>query len=175
MKIYTKNGDGGKTTLLSGKKVPKNNPVIEIVGCLDELNACFGMLHALRNKKIRKLVLDLQADLFLIGAELVGGDKEFNYSEKTKILEEVIDELSQELPALKNFMLPGGSKHAAQLHMCRAAARKLEREAVSLKEKLKYKKMPALIKYLNRISDLLFVMARYVNFKLGIKENIWKI
>jgi len=175
MKIYTKNGDDGQTSLLNGKKVPKDNSTIEIIGCLDELNASLGLLHALRSKKIRELVLGLQTDLFSISAVLAGGKTPFNYEEKTLEFEEVIDKLSSEMPVLKNFILPGGAKHAAQLHMCRAAARKLERVVISLKKDLNYQNVADLIKYLNRMSDLLFVMARYVNFKLGIKENIWKV
>ncbi|MFC1756284.1 cob(I)yrinic acid a,c-diamide adenosyltransferase [Patescibacteria group bacterium] len=174
MKIYTKNGDGGETSLLNGKKVLKNDPTIELIGSLDELNAYLGQLHTLRNKKIRKMVLDMQADLFSISAELAGGEKAYEYEKKTKEMEETIDILTKGLPELKNFILPGGSKHAAQLHLCRASARKLERQAVGIKSELNSKDVDDLIKYLNRMSDLLFVMARYVNFKLGIKENIWK-
>lgn len=172
MKIYTKTGDNGETVLLNGEKVGKQSPVVEVIGCFDELNASLGLVHPIRNKKIKGIVLDLQRDLFLMGSSIVGRVEAVNYEEKTKKLEDLIDELSAQLPALKNFILPGGSKYAAHLHLSRSLARRLERRVVSIQKE--HPKVKDLMKYLNRLSDLLFVMARYVNFKLGIKETIWK-
>ena len=172
MKIYTKTGDNGETVLLNGKKVKKDDPIVEIIGCLDELNASLGLLHTIRNKKIKSVVLDLQRDLFLIGSFIVGEDQAIDYDNKTKKLENFIDDFTNKLPALKNFILPGGSKHAAQLHLSRSFARRLERKIISIQKE--HEQVKDLMKYLNRLSDLLFVMARYVNFKLGIKETIWK-
>lgn len=172
MKIYTKIGDNGETLLLNGKKISKNAPIIEVLGCFDELNASLGLLHTLRDKKIKKIILDLQKDLFHMGSNLIVGDSKIDYEVEVKKLEKLIDELNQELPQLKNFILPGGSGHAAQLHFSRSLARRLERRVVSIQKK--YQHVAGLMKYLNRLSDLLFVMARYVNFKLGIKEIIWK-
>ena len=172
MKIYTKKGDNGETVLLNGKKVKKDDPIVEVIGCFDELNASLGLIHTVRTKQIKKIILDLQRDLFLMGSSIVGGDHTIDYLEKTRKLEELIDEFSKQMPPLKNFILPGGSKYAAQLHLSRALARRLERRVVSVQKEHQY--IRDLMKYLNRLSDLLFVMARYVNFKLGIKETIWK-
>jgi len=119
--------------------------------------------------------LSLQADLFAIGTDMAGFNKVFSYEEKTKDLENHIDHLSESLPSLNNFIIPGGSKYSAQLHISRAIARRLERSLVALKKSSGKDNLSAkkVIGYVNRLSDLLFVMARYVNFKLGIKETIW--
>ncbi len=174
MPIYTKQGDKGETNLNSST-LKKSHPLLDLIGNIDELNSSLGLLHAIRNKKIRALVEDLQNDLFSLGAKLSGAKIDLNYSSRTNDIEHAIDELSLSLPKLSNFIIPGGSKFAAQLQLSRAVARRTERSAVALMEKgvLKDSEGEGLITYLNRLSDLLFVMARYVNFKLGIKDTIW--
>lgn len=174
MRIYTKRGDDGSTTLRDSP-MNKDDPLLDLLGNLDELNSHLGLLHTVKNKEIKGIVFDLQDDLFSIGAEISGNNSKLNLEKKTKDLETYIDELSDEMPSLKNFILPGGSDHAARLHLTRAVARRLERSAVKLRNKRSYEDIPiqGLIRYLNRISDLLFVMARYVNFKLGVEDTIW--
>ena len=174
MVIYTKKGDDGKTTI-NNAPIDKNHLLLEALGNLDELNSSLGMLHAIRNKKVKRIILDLQNDLFEIGTDLAGFNKGFSYDEKTKELESHIDQLSASLPPLKNFIIPGGARHAARLQLSRSVTRRLERSLVALKKSAGKDKLTAseAIKYVNRLSDLLFVMARYVNFKLGIKEIIW--
>jgi len=174
MTVYTKKGDKGKTTV-NNVHLAKNDALLKVLGNLDELNSSLGLLHTIRNKKIRIIILDLQKDLFSIGADLASRKKAFAYEGCTEELERKIDDLSKSLPPLRNFILPGGSKNAAQLQISRSVARRLERSIVSLKKTGKYNELPLLqvVKYTNRLSDLLFVMARYVNFKLGIKEIIW--
>jgi len=176
MTVYTKKGDDGKT-FVNNTSVEKDHPLLEVLGNLDELNSSLGTIHALRIKKVRNVSLSLQDDLFSIGTDLAGRKERFSYEEKTKELEKLLDELSENLPTLKNFIIPGGSKHAAHLHLSRAIARRLERSLVALRNSGNGKKLPLVeaIKYINRLSDLLFVMARYVNFKLGVKERIWPI
>jgi cob(I)alamin adenosyltransferase len=176
MKIYTKNGDQGKTRI-NHQSLEKDALILDVLGHFDELNSSLGLLHTLRNKKIKKIVLQLQDDCLAIGADLARKLDEFAYMEKVEEFEKIIDELSEELPHLKNFILPGGSRHAAQLQISRSIARRLERRLVTLKNSGKYPKklLKGTIVYVNRLSDLLFVMARYVNFKLGIKEIIFKI
>jgi len=171
MKIYTKSGDNGETVLLNGKRVAKSEPIVEVLGCFDELNASLGLLHTFRNKEIRDTVIDLQKDLFLMASNLVEDSGKVDYKRKTEKLEKLIDKLDKKPPKLNNFILPGGSRHAAQLHFSRALARRLERRVTAVQKD--YDHIPKLMKYLNRLSDLLFVMARYANLKLGIKEIIW--
>ena len=175
MKIYTRNGDDGYTYLLKNRKIPKDDILMEVIGQFDELNTSLGILHAVRDRKIKKVVLGVQRDLLAIGSLLAGYEDDFLFSENIKIMEELIDTFSKKLPPLKSFILPGGSQHSSQLQKCRSVARRLERSLVSLSRKETYKNLPVkdLVMYTNRLSDLLFVMARYVNFKLGIKEIIW--
>lgn len=155
----------------------KDDNLIVVLGDLDELNSCLGLLHVVRNRKIRTLVLNLQDDLFHLGADLAGGRSLFRYEERIQQLESTMDALQKDLPLLKNFIIPGGSPSSSWLHLARSVARRLERSLVMLKRR--GKNIPAVtekaIKYTNRLSDLLFVMARYVNFKLGVKEVIWPI
>ncbi len=176
MSIYTKKGDNGDTYLLRGGRVSKDSFIIGLLGTADELNASLGFLHTSRNKKIIQLSQMVQNDLFLIGAYLAGGKKDIDFKDRIAWLESNIDELDQQLPSLKNFILPGGSRYAAHLHQSRAICRRFERKVYKYYKGKRSKDDldKDMLIYLNRLSDLLFVMARYVNFKLGIKDIIFK-
>lgn len=176
MKIYTKNGDSGFTSLISGKKLHKSEQIFSAIGALDELNAFLGLTHTIRNKLIRDMVLGIQNDLMIIGGILAGTKTTMDLQKNVNMIESYIDKLDEKLPTLKNFILPGGSIYAAYLHTARVICRRFERELLKVDfsnytiTKIELKN---LIIYTNRLSDLLFMMARFINYKLGIKEKIW--
>jgi cob(I)alamin adenosyltransferase len=178
MKIYTKTGDEGKTSLFGGEKVDKNNIRIKAYGTVDELNSVIGLsLTEDVNIKTREILVELQHTLFLIGGELATpptvnssaikhvSDNEISFIEKK------IDELEIDLSPLKNFILPGGSKAAAILHLARTVCRRAEREIVEIDQNEKINKK--VIIYINRLSDLLFVMARFENHVTSTPETEW--
>ncbi|MEK7067847.1 MAG: cob(I)yrinic acid a,c-diamide adenosyltransferase [Patescibacteria group bacterium] len=177
MKIYTKTGDGGESSLYGGTRLLKSDVRLSAYGTIDELNASLGLVLAQTGADYYTVELRrVQAELFRVGAELattagqklpvtVVGNKEID------VLEKHIDELELELPELKNFILPGGSQLAAQLHYTRTVARRAEREVVKLKASVNLR--PELLMYLNRLSDYLFVLARHANSRVGDKEIIW--
>jgi len=192
MKIYTKTGDLGETSLLTGSRVTKDCINLKVNGELDELSSVLGIIVSIChaefisefNKEILKLVqggiIRIQKDLFKIGVEVSSlqnaiENASVNASETIlekdiKSLEKQIDEMEKELPELKNFILPGGSVFSANLHLARSICRRTERELVHFGKEVKIR--PEVFGYLNRLSDLLFVMARFVNFKSGVKESI---
>lgn len=177
MAIYTKKGDRGETSLydqdLSQKrKVAKDTARIRAIGSVDELNSALGVASSFsKDKDFKGLIGGIQRDLFTVGAILAGGKLSFSRA-KVKKLERVIDKLEGKLPPLKNFILPGGSKLAAQLQLDRAVARRAEREIVALKREEDVK--PQILEYFNRLSDFLFMLSREANYKEGIKEQAWK-
>ncbi len=177
MAIYTRFGDKGKTALHTGKTVSKGSVRVEAYGNLDELNSFLGVVLAqLKDKRIRKEILEIQNDLFEIGASLAGpGEKEHQkLAKKLKIrvleFEKEIDALTKKLPKLKNFILPGG-KVGSLLHYARTVARRAERRTVALAEKEAV--LSEVLVYLNRLSDLLFMFARIINYQEKQKEIIW--
>lgn len=180
MKIYTRRGDAGLTSLYKSKrKVSKDDQRIISYGTVDELNSSLG--HALsfltpKSKKTKKILLKIQEDLHKIASELATHPKftpPFLVGKgKVEYLENIIDEYDTKLPPLTNFIFPGGSKAGSCLHLSRSIARRLEREVVKLNQKEKLN--PNLLKYLNRLSDCLFILARAVNLQEGAKENIWR-
>jgi cob(I)alamin adenosyltransferase len=180
IKIYTRQGDGGKTRLFGGRIVPKDNTRIEICGTLDELNSVLGLVLGMpSNGRMKKILRQLQNDIFLISAELAAplaqGKKGFRvrFREQDILhLENVIDELDERLPLLENFILPGGTSTAAWLHLARTVCRRAERRLVTLQRREKTD--PGIQIYLNRLSDLLFVLARYANQQQGKKDITWK-
>lgn len=187
MSIYTKTGDKGRTSLFGGKRVSKANAIIAAVGETDEFNSCFGLIIAKlenfsqrerkpRNRDLSFFVKDffpaIQSDLFAIGAVLAGGKLKLNLNARVSEMETRIDGMEKQLPPLSNFILPGGSEIAACVHVGRSVCRRAERGIVALAEKQTVD--PAIIKYFNRLSDLLFMTARLVNDRAGIKERIWK-
>jgi len=174
MALYTKFGDRGQTSLLGGSVVTKDEPRVEAYGAVDELNAVLGVVIAFSDiDDVTASLSRIQKDLFVIGAELAGGKKHIRPS-RVGDLEKEIDVLWPELPPLKHFIIPGGSKIASLLHLARTVCRRAERQVVLLSNKEKKKVNPDIIVYLNRLSDLLFTHARYVNYKKKKEEVIWK-
>ena len=180
MKIYTKTGDTGETGLLNGRRVTKDSLRVEAYGEVDELNAAVGLARsAIPDLQIAGLLIEIQKDLLSMGAQLADPDfADKNRSEKfyipeTRIqsLEKTIDEWEKELPPLRKFILPGGSQAGASIHLARTICRRAERQVVQLGRQEKFS--PQLIVYLNRLSDFLFVLARYINHKSGSPEIPW--
>ena len=178
MKIYTRTGDDGTTGLLGPGRVPKSSPRVEAYGGVDELNAALGAARALdREEWLAEELGTLQARLFSVGAELAAAEAamlerlERIGEADIEALERWIDRLDAGLPALRNFILPGGSELAAQLHLARAVCRRAERRLVALGQQEVVE--PRLVRFLNRLGDLLFVMARWVNQRAGIQETEW--
>lgn len=186
MKIYTGGGDKGKTSLFSGERVMKHHIRIEAYGDLDELNSLLGAVAALLPEKELQLKMDLdqiQSNLFMAGAWLATtpDSSAIGYltplsPELSKDLEERIDALSEALPELKEFILPGGQPVAAWSHVARTVCRRCERrltELIADGKTGKNDQLPAIQVYLNRLSDYLFVMARYLNQILGTADKTW--
>jgi len=170
MKIYTKTGDGGETGLFGGERVSKNAIRIEAYGTIDELNAFIGLtIIEVSDKSVKDLLQKIQNWLFSIGADLATPDDEktkklnvFRTPEEYYLhLEKEIDKYESKLYKLRNFILPGGTKGAALLHICRTIARRAERKVVALNSTVKIGKN--IIIFLNRLSDLFFVLARFDN------------
>ncbi len=175
-KIYTKIGDKGSTQLGDGKMVNKDSLRVNAYGSVDEANATIGLSILRTNIKIKKILKIVQNDLFDLGADLCIPDKK--NTQKLKItkdrvdyIEEKIDNFNKELSSLNSFILPGGSESSTYLHIARTVTRRAERKIVALSKKEKIN--PITIIYLNRLSDLLFVLARYTNNK-GKKDILWK-
>lgn len=186
MKVYTGGGDKGKTSLFSGERVPKHHIRIEAYGDLDELNSVLGAVAAYLPADTQEIQDDLagiQANLFLAGAWLATtpDSSAIGYlaplpAQAAKDLEGRIDGLSEVLPPLKEFILPGGQPVAAWSHVARTVCRRCERRLTELIEASNAERgeLAAIQIYLNRLSDYLFVLARYLNKLLGTKDNVWK-
>ncbi|MEX0616822.1 MAG: cob(I)yrinic acid a,c-diamide adenosyltransferase [Candidatus Woykebacteria bacterium] len=181
VKIYTRTGDRGETSLYGGKRISKDHLRVETYGTIDELNAALGTAHSfITDTKIRTIIEKIQNELFNIGAELstptkVGKDTKQKFSigkEKIQYLENVIDQLDEKLPLLRNFILPGGSNASSLLQLSRSIARRAERRLITLSRKEEINEN--LLSYINRLSDFLFVLARYLNKKTNGNETIWK-
>lgn len=174
MKIYTRTGDTGETALFGGKRVSKDDARIEAYGTVDELNSFIGVARAAWPESPADGELEkIQNDLFDVGAQLAApGNDRFTGADPRRIeeLERAIDHAEKELTPLTNFILPGGSMAAAQLHVARTVCRRAERIVVSLGNEAPQ----GAIVYLNRLSDFLFVAARFVNAKLETADVIWK-
>ncbi|MER2038962.1 MAG: cob(I)yrinic acid a,c-diamide adenosyltransferase [Solibacillus sp.] len=175
MKLYTKQGDTGKTSIIGGR-VDKDHLRVEAYGTIDELNSFIGKaVSELDSAKFQDVINDLTAiqhELFDGGGDLANVMKERHYKlseEPIAILEKRIDALSDEAPALQRFILPGGAPAAATLHIARTVARRAERQTVSLMKEID-DVSPIVQKYLNRLSDYLFAAARVVNHRLSIKD-----
>lgn len=172
-KIYTRTGDSGTTALGDGSRVDKDCQRIETYGSLDELNSLVGMVLALEIRSdVRNLLETVQHNLFDLGAEFcIPGYEQINQAHVDS-LETALDTLNEELPALKEFILPGGNQPAAACHVARTVCRRCERLAVSLARETTVN--PRSLRYLNRLSDLLFVIARVLARQDGGKEILWK-
>ncbi|MHC4996237.1 MAG: cob(I)yrinic acid a,c-diamide adenosyltransferase [Planctomycetota bacterium] len=180
MKIYTRSGDDGTTGLFGGDRTVKDSQRVEAYGTIDELNACLGLAAATPDipTALLTIVGRLQAELFEIGANLCtppGKPNEHiphvSAAHITQI-ENDIDTLSVPLPEMKHFILPGGSELAARLHLARTVCRRAEREIIALSREEEV--APLIVTYTNRLSDLLFVMARAANQAAGVEDVPWK-
>ena len=176
-RIYTRLGDDGETHLGDMSRVPKTHPRIEAYGTVDELNAQLGVALALPGlpEPTAGFLRRIQNDLFDVGADISvpeGGERERLRvrPEQTAWLEEACDEVNDALPPLKSFVLPGGTPAAAQLHVCRTVCRRAERRVIACGDEVNAE----CVRYLNRLSDLLFILARAVNVAAGGGEPLWE-
>lgn len=178
MKIYTRTGDTGETSLFGGTRVGKDDPRVAAYGDVDELNAHLGLARAsAADAELDTELVRLQRDLFALGAQLADPTKQVGAKVSKAVLrdgdverlEQVIDKFEAELPPLRNFILAGGSPCGAALHIARAVCRRAERGMVALEPAVD----PVLLKYINRLSDLLFVLARVANQRAGAAETTW--
>lgn len=181
MKIYTKTGDAGLTGLFGGGRVSKDDPRVEAYGDVDELNASLGLVRAVEMMpRIDEVLVPIQRDLFSLGALLATPDrgKMHDHLSKAQIdesrireLERAIDECDEELEPLRAFIVPGGTPKAAALHVARTVCRRAERRVIHLQKEVE---IPAIVVvYLNRLSDLLFTLARVANTRAGAGEVTW--
>lgn len=177
-KIYTKAGDDGKTGLIGGERVSKHHIRVDSYGTVDELNSHIGMIRCfVKGEKEEILLSEVQNDLFTMGSFLASSPGSSIAlpalgEEKILRLESEIDRLTLELPELQNFILPGASLQGSQAHIARCVCRRAERLVVSLSEN---ESVPGfVVKYLNRLSDYLFTLARFLDHKNGGIEIIWK-
>ena len=175
MAIYTRTGDKGKTSLFDGKRVLKSDKKVETYGTVDELNSAIGAAAAfVKVASIKKELEEIQNDLLEIGSSLaVSTTLPVDQLSKRPVeFEKLIDKLTKQMPPLSQFILPGGGKGGSLLHVARTIARRAERRVVGLSKSENIDDITII--YLNRLSDLLFTMARFVNYKEGQKEKIWK-
>ncbi len=179
MKIYTKTGDDGSTGILGKGRLRKDDARIEAYGTIDELNAVLGVVRASGlDASADAMAAQLQDELFTVGAALADPNPEGKFhnqitDEHVANLERAIDQMVDEVPPLQSFILPGGSAAAAQLHLARAVSRRAERLVVHLAHQENEHVSTPLLLYLNRLSDLLFVMARAVNHRMGVADIPW--
>ena len=186
-KVYTRTGDNGETALVGGKRVPKDSARIEAYGTIDELNSIVGLARAFNEEKLSEgeahrfldLVLrQIQDELFDLGSELATPPDFFQEGmyrvgeREVKKIEQLIDECQKSLEPLKSFILPGGGKLGAYLHQCRTVCRRAEREILRLSRVEELSKWP--VKYVNRLSDLFFVLSRWISKQTGEEEYLWQ-
>jgi cob(I)alamin adenosyltransferase len=181
LKIYTKTGDDGQTALFGGGRVEKDHPRVEAYGDVDELNACLGMARSVEMMpRIDEVLVPIQRDLFSIGALLATPDHERMREQLRKAridedriaeLERAIDDCEKELDPLTSFILPGGTPKSSALHVARTVCRRAERRVVSLQHDVGLPELVVI--YLNRLSDLLFMLARVANRRAGAGEVTW--
>jgi cob(I)alamin adenosyltransferase len=179
VKIYTKAGDTGETSLLGGTRVPKDHLRVAACGDVDETNAALGAVRAFSGEPLERRLLAIQKDLFAIGAQLADPThkvaarhaKAAVAAAHVRRLEKAIDTREEKLPPLRSFVLPGGTPAAALLHHARTVCRRAERSVVTLAREADID--PRIIVYLNRLSDLLFVLARFENHRAGLDEDRW--
>lgn len=180
MKIYTKTGDKGETGLFGGERVSKSNLRLNAYGTIDELNSFLGLaLIEVSSVEVKNIIQDLQNKLFVLGSDLAAPETEKNKKLKITRLpdsyileaEQAIDKFEAQLDKLKNFILPGGSKGSALLHICRTISRRAEREVVALKNTEHIGEN--IVIFLNRLSDLFFVLSRFENKYSNIPDTKW--
>jgi cob(I)alamin adenosyltransferase len=186
-KVYTRTGDRGETSLVGGRRVPKDSPRIESYGTIDELNSIVGLARVFNEEKLEKgeahrflnsVLRQLQDELFDLGSELATPAdffKEGMYrvgEREVKKLEQLMDECQKELKPLKSFVLPGGGRISAYLHQCRTVCRRAEREILRLSRTEELGEWPLI--YINRLSDLFFVLSRWISKQAGEAEYLWQ-
>jgi cob(I)alamin adenosyltransferase len=186
-RVYTRTGDKGETALVGGKRVPKDSPRIEAYGTVDELNSIVGLARSFNDEKLDAgdahrfldvVLRQLQDELFDLGSELATAQDaayEGMYrvgEQEVKKLEQLIDECQKDLDPLKSFVLPGGGKIGAYLHQCRTVCRRAEREILRLSRVEELGEWP--VKYVNRLSDLFFVLSRWISKQTGESEYLWQ-
>jgi cob(I)alamin adenosyltransferase len=186
-RVYTRTGDKGETALVGGKRVSKDSPRIEAYGAIDELNSIVGLARAFNDEKLNvshghrfldMVLRQIQDELFDLGSELATPPdflKQGMYQvgeREVKKLEQLIDECQKELEPLKSFVLPGGGKIGAYLHQCRTVCRRAEREILRLSRVEELSEWP--VKYVNRLSDLFFVLSRWISKQTGESEYLWQ-
>jgi cob(I)alamin adenosyltransferase len=182
MSIYTRTGDTGSTSLFGNTRVLKCEELVEVYGSLDELNSWIGHIASLfPSADVKQFLQTIQSDLFTIGSTLAGwkGDL-FGLDGRVKEMEARIDAMETDLPKINNFILPGGSELAAHAHITRSICRRVERQMVGLKARnvkdrqtVREENLNRMIKYLNRLSDLFFLLARFINKKENVEEVTW--
>jgi cob(I)alamin adenosyltransferase len=183
VRIYTRTGDAGDTGLFGGGRVPKSHPRVEAYGDVDELNAAIGFARSIEKMpRIDEVLVPVQRDLFAIGALLATPDREKmrQHLEKARVdderitqLEHAIDDGDRELDPLRSFIVPGGTPKAAALHVARTVCRRAERRVVALSDSETEEIPGVVVIYLNRLSDLLFTLARVANQRAGAGEVTW--
>lgn len=175
MKIYTKTGDKGQTSLFNGERRSKDDIRIEAYGSVDELNSFLGLLTSkVNDTEVIEVLLDIQKNLFDLGSMLANPtntSKAVIKEEHIEGLESGIDNMNEFLPSLKTFILPGGNESAALAHVCRTVCRRAERRTISLS--MEHEIEPITVKYLNRLSDYFFVLSRKLIHDKGDKEIQW--
>jgi cob(I)alamin adenosyltransferase len=181
LKIYTKSGDLGKTSLIGGTKVPKSHLRIESYGTVDELNSYIGLVSdQVTDEHLKEILKEIQDRLFTVGSSLAcDPDKaplmkipDLKESDIV-LLENEIDHMNEVLPVMKNFILPGGHPAVSTAHITRCVCRRAERLCVNMQEHELFVD-PLVIKYINRLSDYLFVLSRYIGHLMGVIEIAWK-
>ena len=186
-RVYTRTGDKGETGLVGGRRVPKDSPRIEAYGTVDELNSIVGLARVFNEEKLEdgeahrfldRVLRDIQEELFDLGSELAtppdltrAGSHHIGEREITR-LEEILDGCQKELGPLKSFVLPGGGRIGGYLHQCRTVCRRAEREILRLSRVEESTELPLI--YMNRLSDLFFVLSRWVGKRLGEREYLWQ-
>jgi cob(I)alamin adenosyltransferase len=186
-RVYTRTGDKGETSLVGGKRVPKDSPHIEACGTIDELNSIVGLARVFNEEKLAGhdahrfldvVLRKIQDELFDLGSELATPEDfyqpgMYRVSEKqVEKIEQLIDECQKSLEPLKSFVLPGGGKVGAYLHQCRTVCRRAERQVLRLSRAEPMSEWP--LKYLNRLSDLFFVLSRWISKQTGQDEYLWQ-
>ncbi|HMO38976.1 MAG TPA: cob(I)yrinic acid a,c-diamide adenosyltransferase [Saprospiraceae bacterium] len=177
-KIYTKTGDQGETSLFGGKRLPKHHLRIEAYGTVDELNSWVGLLRdSTADESVQSLLKNVQDRLFTLGSNLASDpDKDMLTPDileaDVTALETAMDEMNETLPPLKNFILPGGHPTVSHAHIARCVCRRAERQVVALAQNEPVEMI--VVRYLNRLSDYLFVLARKLATDLGAAEVVWK-
>jgi len=176
-KIYTKTGDDGTTGLFGGARLPKDHIRIEAYGTVDELNAVIGwLMSTIPDKQIDTLLQTIQSRLFTVGSNLASEPGKDMITpdlveDDVNLIEQSIDKMQENLPALKHFIMPGGSPSVSAAHLARTVCRRAERRCVTLKQTSAVE--PIIILYLNRLSDFFFVLARWLGAREGVEEIKW--